>query len=84
VASLYERILEIGRNFMGAAAEDYLRRRIRIVLHGGKPESIEPDRLDRLAAGIEMTARGYMSAPRAQQFVEEILTLKDSIQRKPP
>jgi hypothetical protein len=61
---------------MGLAAEDYIRRRIRIVLHGGQPENIEIERLDRLAAGIDMTARGYMSEMRARAFRDEVLSLK--------
>jgi hypothetical protein len=34
------------------------------------------DRLDRLAAGIDMTAKGYMSAAKAQAFRDEILRLR--------
>jgi hypothetical protein len=81
VARLYDEILEISRNYMGLAAEDYIRRRIRIVLHGGQPESIEVDRLDRLAAGIDMTARGYMSENRARTFRDEVLALKNKNNR---
>lgn len=81
MARLYDEILEISRNYMGLAAEDYIRRRIRIVLHGGQPESIEVDRLDRLAAGIDMTARGYMSENRARTFRDEVLALKNKNNR---
>jgi hypothetical protein len=74
---LYEQILEISREYMGAAAEDYIHRRIRIVQRGLDPELIQTDRLDRLAAGIDMTAKGYMSAAKAHAFRDAILSLKN-------
>jgi hypothetical protein len=77
VGRLYEDILGIARNYMGAAAEDYVRRRIRIVLGGKDPEGITVERLDRLAAGIDMTAKGYMSPQKASTFRDEILALKN-------
>ena len=73
--SLYERILDIARDFMGPAAEDYIRRRIRIVMRGAEPETIVPEKLDRLAAGIEMTAKGYMSPGRSARFCAAIRNL---------
>lgn len=76
--TLYEEILAIARNFMGPAAEDYIRRRIRIVQHGAAPEAISSERLDRLAAGIDMTAKGYMSKTKAREFRDQILALKDN------
>ena len=74
---LYDDILDIARDFMGAAAEDYVRRRIRIVQRGEEPESITPDRLERLAAGIEMTAKVYMGPLRSVAFREAILRLRE-------
>jgi hypothetical protein len=76
VASLYEQILAVARDYMGPAAEDYVRRRLRIVQHGRDPETITVDRLDRLAAGIDMTAKGYMSPAKARAFRDDILRLK--------
>lgn len=76
MTTLYDEILAIGRNYMGPAAEDYVRRRIRIVQHGKDPETIEPEKLDRLAAGIDMTAKVYMGEVRAQMFRDEVLALK--------
>lgn len=73
---LYEDILAIAKNYMGPAADDYIRRRIRIVQAGKPPEEIEPDKLDRLAAGIDMTAKGYLSELKAGAFRDEILALK--------
>ena len=78
MGQLYEEILAIARNYMGIAAEDYIRRRIRIVQGGDDPEKILPDRLDRLAAGIDMTATGYMSKVKAAAFRTEILALKNN------
>lgn len=74
--SLYDRILVVAREYMGIAAEDYIRRRIRIVLRGQPSETITADRIDRLVVGIEMTAKGYMSPSKAQQFCREISALK--------
>jgi hypothetical protein len=77
VARLYDEILEIARNYMGAAADDYIHRRIRIVQRGDAPEEISVDRLDRLAVGIDMTASGYMSQAKATAFRDAILMLKN-------
>jgi len=76
MTTLYEEILAIARNYMGPAAEDYVRRRIRIVQHGNDPETIEAEKLDRLAAGIDMTAKVYMGEVRARTFRDEVLALK--------
>lgn len=73
---LYDDILEVARNYMGAAADDYIQRRIRIVQRGDAPEAISADRLDRLAVGIDMTAAGYMSQTKAGAFRDAILALK--------
>ena len=78
MARLYDNILEIAKNYMGVAAEDYIRRRIRIVQRGEPPETIAEDRLDRLCAGIQMTAKGYMSERKADEFLGELLALKRS------
>ena len=74
---LYDDILSIARNYMGPAAEEYVRRRIRIVQRGEQPESITGDRLDRLAAGIEMTAKVYMGPAKAATFRDAVLRLRD-------
>jgi hypothetical protein len=76
VSRLYDDILEIARNYMGAAADEYIHRRIRIVQRGDEPEAITADRLDRLAVGIDMTASGYMSQSKANAFRDAILALK--------
>lgn len=78
---LYEDILAIAREYMGVAAEDYIRRRIRIVQRGEDPETITVDRLERLAVGIDMTAKGYMSERKAQAFRDRILDLKNGVPR---
>lgn len=72
---LYDRIIVIAQEFMGPAAEDYIGRRIRITQHGSPPQEIRPDRLERLAAGIEMTAKAYMSESKVVQFRDRILAL---------
>ncbi|MAQ17422.1 MAG: hypothetical protein CMN30_21835 [Sandaracinus sp.] len=73
--SLYDRILDTAREFMGPAAEEYINRRIRIVMRGEEPETIPEDKLERLAAGIQMTAKGYMSQARAERFRQAVLDL---------
>lgn len=76
VRALYDEILRIARNYMGPAAEDYIRRRIRIVQGGRAPESIEPDKLERLAAGIDMTGAIYVKEAKVRAFRDEILALR--------
>jgi hypothetical protein len=75
MGTLYGEILVIAQNYMGPAAEEYIRRRIRIVCQGAAPETIEVEKLSRLAAGIEMTAKMYMSVGRAERFRDEVLAL---------
>jgi hypothetical protein len=83
MSRLYDEILRIARNYMGVAAEDYVRRRIRIVQGGEDPETVQPDRIERLAAGIDMTAKMYMAEEKAQRFRDEILALRDARDRSP-
>jgi len=75
--ALYDDILRIARNYMGPAAEDYVRRRIRIVQHGEAPETINGDRLERLAAGIDMTAKVYMGPRKSAAFRDDVLRLRE-------
>ena len=75
MSRLYDDILNIARDYMGPAAEDYIRRRIRIVQAGEDPATIKPERLERLAAGIDMTAGGYMSDSKAKAFRDAVLAL---------
>lgn len=75
--ALYDDILAIARNYMGPAAEDYIRRRIRIVQRGEAPETITADRLQRLAAGIDMTAKVYMGPVKAALFRDAVLALRE-------
>lgn len=77
MATLFDEVMAIAQDYMGPAAEDYIRRRIRIVLRGEPEETLAADRLDRLAAGIDMTAKVYMSPSKAAAFREEILALKE-------
>jgi hypothetical protein len=74
--ALYDDLLNIARDYMGPAAEDYIRRRIRIVQRGEPPETIGPERLERLAAGIDMTAKVYMGPQRAAAFRDAVLRLR--------
>jgi hypothetical protein len=75
--TLFDDILAIAQDYMGPAAEDYIRRRIRIVQRGEAEETIATDKLDRLAAGIDMTAKVYMSHGRASAFRDDVLALKE-------
>ena len=75
--TLFDDILAIAQDYIGPAADDYIRRRIRIVQRGEPEETIAADKLDRLAAGIDMTAKVYMSPGKAAAFRDEILSLKE-------
>jgi hypothetical protein len=77
MATLFDDILAIAQDYIGPAAEDYIRRRIRIVQRGEPEETVAADKLDRLAAGIDMTAKVYMSPGKAAAFRDEILSLKE-------
>lgn len=76
MSRLYDDILAIATEYMGVAAEDYIQRRIRIVMRGEDPKTISVDRLDRLAAGIDMTAKVYMTDEKAESFRDEVLALR--------
>ena len=76
MALLYEHILEIARTYMGIAAKEYIDRRCRIVSRDSKPEDIKIDKIDRLVAGIDMTAKVYMGDEKAREFSRQILDLK--------
>jgi len=76
MANLYEDILEIARDYMGIAAKEYIERRCRIVLGGSSAEEITIDKLERLSAGIEMTAKAYIGRERAEAFRKQIEALR--------
>lgn len=76
--TLYEQVLEVARVYMGPAAEDYIQRRIRIVQQGEDPRTVTVDKLERLAVGVEMTAKRYMSQSRAEKFRDEIRRLAET------
>jgi len=75
MATLYEDILKIARSYMGIAAKEYIDRRCRIAARDTRPEDITVEKLDRLLAGIDMTAKVYMSEQKAREFRNEILGL---------
>ena len=77
MGELYRDVVRIARNYMGPAAEDYVRRRIRIIQRGEAPETLTADRLERLAAGIDMTAKVYMGPTKAAAFRDEVLALRE-------
>jgi hypothetical protein len=74
--ALYDDVLAIAFDYMGPAAQEYMDRRIRIVLRGEDPRGLPPEKLERLAAGVEMTAKFYMSETRTKQFIREIRALE--------
>ena len=84
MGELYRDVVRIARNYMGPAAEDYIRRRIRIVQRGEAPETLTGDRLERLAAGIDMTAKVYMGPTKVAAFRSEVLALRDRYPAAPP
>lgn len=78
MTSLYTEILEISKRYMGIAAKEYIDRRCRIVARDIPPENFTIDKLDRLLAGIDMTAKVYMGTEKAADFRREIEALRKS------
>jgi hypothetical protein len=76
MARLYDDLLEIACTYMGIAGKEYLDRRCRIVARDTRPEDIGVEKIDRLVAGIEMTARVYMSVAKADAFRREVAALQ--------
>lgn len=76
-SKLYVEILEIAKTYMGIAAQDYIERRCRIASRGANPEEFSADKLSRLVAGIEMTAKVYMTEKKAAAFAKEVADLQD-------
>ena len=73
---LYQDILTIAKTYMGLAAKEYIARRCRVSLEKGDPADIQVEDVDRLAAGIELTAGAYLTEEKARRFKKEILDLK--------
>jgi hypothetical protein len=73
--NLYEGVLAVARIYMGAAADEYIRRRCKVSLGLDDPTMLSADQLDRLAKGIAMTAENYMSNEKTRQFQDAILKL---------
>lgn len=77
--ALYDDVLNIAREYMGPAAENFMIRRctsIRIK----DPNDLKEEDLDSLAAAIQTTAKLYMSVAQVLSFKQDILDLK--IKRK--
>jgi len=74
---VYQDILAIAKSYMGLAAEEYIERRCRVSIEINNPADIKREDIDRLAAGIEMTAGAYISEEKVKKFKDEILQLKN-------
>ena len=72
--ALYDDVLEIAKNYMGMAAEEYIARRCRVSV-SIDAEKLEKEHLARLAEGIGMTAEVYVGVEKSKRFKEEILAL---------
>ncbi len=76
MTTVYQDALEIARKYMGIAAEEYFQRRCRIAARGAAPEQVTVDHLDRIVAGVKMTAKVYMSDEKAAAFMHDLAALK--------
>lgn len=74
---LYQDLLSIVKSYMGLAADEYIERRCRVSLDITSPADLKIEDLDRLAAGIEMTAGAYMSEEKVRNFKNEVLKLAE-------
>lgn len=73
--ALYDDILNIAKEYMGPAAENFLIRRytsIRIKT----PQDLKKEDLDILATAIQATAKLYMSQDQVAKFKKAVLALK--------
>lgn len=73
--ALYNDVLNIAKNYLGLAAEEYIDRRCRISLNIDA-KKIEKEHLDRLADSISLSATAYINEEKVKSFVDEILALK--------
>jgi antitoxin component HigA of HigAB toxin-antitoxin module len=74
--TLYEKVVAIATDYMGIAAEDYIKRRCSVSCGVKAPADLTLDHIQRLAESIGMTAEVYMSAEKVQEFKDEVLKLK--------
>jgi hypothetical protein len=72
--ALYDDVLDIAKDYMGMAAEEYIVRRCRVGL-SIEAEKLENKHLARLAESIEMTAEVYVGTEKVRKFKNEILAL---------
>jgi hypothetical protein len=72
--NIYDDVLEIAKNYMGLAAEEYIARRCRVSL-GIDAKKLEKKDLNRLMESIAMTAEVYVGADKVKKFKEELLAL---------
>lgn len=73
--ALYDDILNIAKEYMGPAAENFIIRRctsIRIT----NPNNLKKEDLDNLGTAIQATAKLYMGQEQVSQFKEAVLALK--------
>jgi len=75
---LYQDVLAVAKTYMGFAAEEYIERRCRVSTDLKTAADLKREHIERLAAGIEMTAGAYMGEEKVKKFKEEIIKLKDN------
>jgi ubiquinone biosynthesis protein UbiJ len=73
--ALHDDVMNIAKNYMGLAAEEYISRRCRISFKI-EVQDLEKEHLDRLAEAIATTAEVYVGKEKVKQFRQEILDLK--------
>ena len=76
MSEIYQDVLAIAKTYMGLAAKEYIGRRCRVSLEKNDPADLQFEDIDRLAAGIELTAGAYLTEEKARRFKEDVLELK--------
>ena len=76
--SLYDDVLQIAKEYTGIAAEEYISRRCKS-LGLLDARQLRQEHIDRIVAGIDVTAGAYMDEKRVEAFKEEILKLSNKL-----
>jgi hypothetical protein len=75
--SLNDDVIAIAREYTGAGAEEYIRRRCKS-LGLPTPQQLQKENIELLAKGIDVTAGAYMSAERVREFTEAVMKLLEN------
>jgi len=74
--SLYDEVLNIAKEYMGPAAENFMSRRIRSI-RVNEPGDLKKEDLYNLATAVQATGKIYLSETQVIKFKQDILALQD-------